>query len=335
LKKAGWNVSGTDLQRECVDEAILRGLIDDETFGAECDLLVICTPAGTVADVATHYLNLSRNHLLIATDVAGVKSSIVSAVSDGRFIGGHPMAGSEMQGIAGARADLFEGTTWVLTPTSRTETESYSRLLGYIRNLGASVMALDAQDHDRLMAMASHVPHLVSGALMNEAAAMSKDDNALLRLAAGGFRDMTRISAGDPTIWPDVLFENSEAVLEGLIRVSSQIEDLRSSIEHRDRVRLLELLERAAVARRNLPGRAVAIAQIGEIRVLVTDRPGVLSEITTLASDLNVNIYDISISHTLEGNPGVLSLSVGLDLRDSMLQALGERGYSASVGTPS
>ena len=101
---------------------------------------------------------------LIVTDVAGVKSAIVAEVADPRFLAGHPMAGSELRGLAGARADLFRGCTWVLTPTSATKPETYTALHGVLRELGANVVAVGAEDHDRLVAVASHVPHLLAGA---------------------------------------------------------------------------------------------------------------------------------------------------------------------------
>jgi prephenate dehydrogenase len=130
---------------------------------------------------------------LIVTDVAGVKGSIVDAIDDPRFIGGHPMAGSELSGYAGARTDLFTSCTWVLTPTSATSEDAFVRLHALLRELDANVIALDHHTHDRLVAVASHVPHLVAGALMNGAAEVAASDAALLQLAAGGFRHDTGV----------------------------------------------------------------------------------------------------------------------------------------------
>ncbi len=118
------------------------------------------------------------------------------------------MAGSELRGLAGARANLFRGCTWVLTPTPLTAPATYRTVHGVLREMGANVVAVSADDHDRLVAIASHVPHLLAGALMNEASRVAEQDAVLLQLAAGGFRDMTRVAAGDPSIWPDMLFEN-------------------------------------------------------------------------------------------------------------------------------
>ena len=164
-----------------------------------------------------------------------MKGAIVDDVSDPRFLAGHPMAGSELRGLAGARADLFQGCTWVLTPTADTTPETYGTLHGILRELGANVVAVHAEDHDRLVAVASHVPHLLAGALMNEASRVAEQDAILLQLAAGGFRDMTRVAAGDPSIWPDVLFENRVAISQSLHALEDRLASLRVALTTNDR----------------------------------------------------------------------------------------------------
>ena len=204
LSESGWAVTGTDRDPLIVETALEEGVIAGVDLDDDVDLVVIATPAGVVADTANDILSHSSKSTLIVTDVAGVKSAIVGDVADPRFLAGHPMAGSELRGLAGARPDLFRECTWVLTPTSATKPETYTALHGVLRELGANVVAVDADDHDRLVAVASHVPHLLAGALMNEASRVAEQDAVLLQLAAGGFRDMTRVAAGHPGIWPDI-----------------------------------------------------------------------------------------------------------------------------------
>ena len=134
----------------------------------------------------------------VVTDVSGVKTAIVDEADHPRFIGGHPMAGSEQTGLHGADPDLFVGAVWALTPTATTDLEAFDRLKGVVTSLGADVLVLSAADHDRLVAVVSHVPHLVAATLMNAATDGAEQDGTLLRLAAGGFRDMTRVAAGHP-----------------------------------------------------------------------------------------------------------------------------------------
>src|SRR5579884_3888954 len=197
LRARGWHVVGSDADPAVADRALALGALD------------------AVGDAARPALAAGG----IVTDVGSVKASIVEAVDHPRFVGGHPMAGSEQLGVDGADAALFEGATWVLTPTADTDPDAYARLRTVLTSLGANVVAVSPADHDELVAVVSHVPHLTAAALMALAAEGATEHASLLRLAAGGFRDMTRIAAGHPGIWPDICAENREAIIEGLDRL--------------------------------------------------------------------------------------------------------------------
>ena len=330
LQECGWSVTGIDSNATTVDAAIERGVVSDAALESEVDLVVIATPAGVVSDVANEVLSQLTNPDVIVTDVAGVKGSIVAQVSDPRFLGGHPMAGSELRGLSGARAELFRGSTWVLTPTDHTSPTTYSRLHGILREIGANVVAVSAQDHDRLVAIASHVPHLLAGSLMNEASQVAEQDAVLLQLAAGGFRDMTRIAAGDPAIWPDILFENRDAVAQSLEALEERLKTLREALLDDGRDVILESLLSAASARRQLPGRALSTDDLTYLRVKVSDEPGVLARVTRSASDLAVNIYDIEIAHGIEGTGGTLLLAVDAQQSEMFGQALSALGFQVA-----
>ena len=165
------------------------------------------------------------------------------------------MAGSEQEGVDGAHAELFAGATWVLTPTESTDPEAFARVRAIISSFGAEVIAVPPERHDELVAVVSHVPHLAAAALMGLAATGAEEHAALLRLAAGGFRDMTRIAAGHPGIWPDICVENRDAITAGLDGLVAALTDLRSVVANADRGGLLKTLERARTARINLPVR--------------------------------------------------------------------------------
>jgi prephenate dehydrogenase len=327
LRGAGWTVTGVDTDETVTNAALLAGVVSGHDPDVDVALVVVATLAGVVAKVAREILEGSSNERLIVTDVAGVKGAIVSDVQDPRFLAGHPMAGSELRGIAGARADLFQGCTWVLTPTTATKPETYTTLHTILRELGANVVAVDADDHDRLVAVASHVPHLLAGALMNEATRVAEQDAVLLQLAAGGFRDMTRVAAGDPSIWPDVLFENREAISQSLRSLEERLKSLREALIADDHVAIASDLTQAAFARRQLPGRALNSENLAYLRVGVSDQPGVLAAVTMAASEMLVNIYDIEIAHGIEGSSGTLLLAVDARLADSFSAVLSARGY--------
>lgn len=327
LREAGWTVTGSDLDEAIVEVARGSGVITGTELSDEHRLVVIATPADVVAQTAKAILREYSHPALIVTDVAGVKSAIVNDVPDPRFLAGHPMAGSELRGLAGARANLFQGCTWVLTPTESTTPETYGVLHGALRELGANVVAVNADDHDRLVAIASHVPHLLAGALMNEASRVAEHDAVLLQLAAGGFRDMTRVAAGDPGIWPDVLFENRAAISRSLLALEERLAALRVALNNDDHEVVSRDLLSAASARRQLPGRALNSENLAYLRVAVSDQPGVLAAVTRAASEMLVNIYDIEIAHGIEGKSGTLLLAIDARQVDQFRQALVARGY--------
>ncbi len=332
LRRSGWHVTGRDADESRVRRALELGAIDASGDGLDAALVVVATPAGQAAAVACHVLaEEGRNPDVVVTDVSGVKVPVVEAVRDPRFVGGHPMAGSEQSGIDGADPDLFVGATWVLTPTVETDAAAYTLVSTVVTELGAEVVALSPADHDRLVAVVSHVPHLVAATLMNAAAEGAEADGALLRLAAGGFRDMTRVAAGQPTIWPDICAENADAIVAGLDRLLVDLGELRDKVARADRSGLLEVLGRASTARRELPSRATRPDRLAELRAPIPDREGMLAEFTGLAGDLGVNIYDLTIAHSAEGPRGVLTLLVASEDAARLRKAIEERGHSCTV----
>ena len=328
LRRLGWHVTGRDRDHERAERAVALGALDEVGTDPDADVIFIATPVGVVAEEAS----LLVSSTTVVTDVGSVKAPIVRAVDHPRFVGGHPMAGSEQEGVEGADADLFQGATWVLTPTDGTDPSAYARLQDVVTALGANVVAMPPERHDALVAVVSHVPHLTAAALMTMAAGRAEEHAALLRLAAGGFRDMTRIAAGHPGIWPDICAENRDAIVDALDELVATLTSVRSTVAGADRPALLSLLEAARTARINLPARAVARAdEMAEMRVPVPDRPGVLAEVTTLAGELGVNIYDIEIAHSAEGDRGVLLIVIDSQDADLLRGAFLARGYKPSV----
>jgi prephenate dehydrogenase len=161
----------------------------------------------------------------------------------------------------------------------------------------------------------------------------AEEHRALLRLAAGGFRDMTRIAAGHPGIWPDICAENRTAIVDMLDRLIAGLADMRDIVDKADREGLLAMLERAHVARRNLPARIARPDELCEVRVPVADRAGVLADVTTLAAELDVSIADLEIAHSSEGDRGVLILLVPADRAERFHGGLIARGYRPAVRT--
>jgi prephenate dehydrogenase len=237
------------------------------------------------------------------------------------------MAGSEQEGLDGASADLFSGATWVLTPSASTDAAAFATVRSWVAELGAEAVAVEPEVHDALVAVVSHVPQLAASTLMNVANERSVEHAVLLRLAAGGFRDMTRIASSHPAIWPDICLANRDAIVTALDGFLAELGHVREIVAGGDRAGLLELLESARVARRNLPVGIPADETLVELHIPVVDREGVLAEVTTLAFQVGVNIRDLEIAHSLEGASGVLVVVVPEAGAAPYEAALVERGY--------
>ena len=327
LRAQGWHVTGADRDVDRVEAARERGALDATGHDPDAGITFVATPVSTVAGAARHALDAGG----VVTDVGSVKGPIVAAVGSPRFIGGHPMAGSEQEGLRGADPALFQGATWVLTPTESTDATAYALVRSVVSSLGADVVAVTPERHDALVAIVSHVPHLTAATLMCLAADGAEEDAALLRLAAGGFRDMTRVAAGHPGIWPDICTENRSAIVDALDRLLTSLGDMRTVVAAGDRGGLLRRLEAARAARTNLPAGVVRPEGLSEVRVPVADRPGVLAEVTTLAGELSVNIADLEIAHSAEGERGVLLLVVDAVDAERLRLALVGRGFRPST----
>jgi prephenate dehydrogenase len=330
LRAQGWQVTGTDVDPACEARALELGAIDAVGLDPASTVTFVAAPVRAIAQEVRRALAATGGAV---TDVGSVKAPVVAQVDHERFVGGHPMAGSEQLGVDGASADLFEGAVWVLTPVAGTDSDRFATVASVVRSLGAEVVALTPERHDALVAVVSHVPHLTAAALMGIADERAEEHAALLRLAAGGFRDMTRIAAGTPTIWPDICSENRDAILEVIDRLGLELGRLRDMVAHHDRAQLLATLERAQVARRNLPSRVAQPGEVVELRVPVPDREGSLAEVTTLAAELGVNIADLEIAHSSEGDRGVLILLVPTTGAAAFRAGLAARGYRPALRT--
>jgi prephenate dehydrogenase len=328
LRRRGWHVTGDDRDAEVAARALELGALDAVGTDPDAEITFLATPVRAVADAAKHALASGEG---LVTDVGSVKASIVDAVADPRFVGGHPMAGSEQDGIDGADPDLFAGAVWVLTPTPSTDDQALNAVRSVITDLGADVVSLAPDHHDALVAVVSHVPHLTAASLMRMADDRATEHRALLRLAAGGFRDMTRIASGHPGIWPDICAENRTAIVDVLDGLLASLTEVRSIVAGDDRDGLLAVLEQARAARANLPSRLSGAGDLCEVRIPVPDRAGVLAEVTTLAGTLDVNIADLEIAHSSEGEQGVLILLVEAAAADRLRHGLVELGYRPSV----
>lgn len=328
LRERGWHISGSDDRDDVVVEAREREIIDAVGVDRDAEITFVAVPVLRGSDVVNDVLAATTG---IVTDVGSVKSPICTAITDPRFVGGHPMAGSERNGLDGADPNLFEGAVWVLTPDDDADDRVFAQLTSIISDLGADVVAISPERHDEIVAVVSHVPHLAAASLMGLAADRSIEHATLLRLAAGGFRDMTRIASGQPDIWLDICGENSIAIVSTLTHLIDELVEVRDAVDTGDRDRLFDRLTRARDARANLPSRVLHPESLAEVRVPIPDRTGSAAELFTLAGELSVNIANFEVVHAAESNRGIAVVLVDQDHAELFRGGLIARGFRPSV----
>lgn len=327
LRKSGWHVTGRDAVGDHAQRALELGCLDAVGTDPEATFCVVAVPAALLADQVAIALADTAAAGAVVTDTGSVKTPVARAIADPRFVPGHPMAGSEQDGIEGANPDMFAGAVWALTPNETTDDSSLRSARAVLAGLGSDVVTMTPERHDALVAVVSHVPHLAAASLMCLADDRADDDAPLLRLAAGGFRDMTRIAAGHPGIWLDICGENRDAIVNVLDELSERLMQMREVVAGADRDGLRAVLTQARRARTNLPSRYVRPQELLEVRVPIPDRKGQIAAITMLAADCDVNVADIEVAHSPEGAEGVLVLVVARTEAQRFLAALAGQGY--------
>ena len=267
----------------------------------------------------------------VVTDLGSAKALVVEHGTrhfGPQFVGGHPMAGSERHGIEAADASLFEGAWWILTPTQQTSPEAYARVTDVVGAVGAQPVALEPDVHDALVARLSHLPQLVASAIV-DVAASAGDREALLGLAAAGFRDVTRIAASNPDMWVATIRANEAAVLGAIRTLRGRLDWLERDIAAGEWQTLRAWLDQARSARMELFAKPDYGTEPVALSMVIPDRPGVLAEVTTAAGELGANIEDLRIMHSTEGGAGRLELVVaGREPAELLVGELIRLGYS-------
>lgn len=299
--------------------------------GGGVELVVLATPAKATIEWLSS-LGASGFDGVI-TDVASTKGGVLAAAESllehpERFVGGHPMTGSERSGVSASKPDLFAGAYWLLTPSADTDPEAYRKVHATVSSVGARVISVDAKSHDEAVAIVSHVPHVAAAALVDLASAHAGDNGELLRLAAGGFKDTTRIAAGSPDLWTGICLDNAEALAAGISRLRGVLRDFEVRVRSRDAAAITQWLEGAADVRRSLPAKWVpATTALTELVVPMGDRPGVVAEITGAVSRAGCNIEGIDIDHETEDRAVLVLVLTDEGDQSKLLAELDELGY--------
>jgi prephenate dehydrogenase len=308
------HVCGYDPDPEATAAGLRRGALDEvgsslEDTVAGAQAVFVAAPVGVLPELTAAVLAVAPADCVV-TDVGSTKRSILSGMRDPRFVGGHPLAGAETSGVEHARADLFEGATWYLTPGAETSGILYERLHRLLRALGAQPAAIDAETHDRMLAVVSHLPHVLANLLVAQAEETLAAGGERLTAVGSSFRDVTRVAGAPSTIWTDIYLSNRDALLRELDRVGERLGEIRSSLAAGDAEAVSRWNDEAAAARRRVLDRALAPGPLCELRASVPNRPGVVAELALALGRGGVNIADMALYPAADMSEGVVALWV-------------------------
>jgi len=338
-KQAGVeSVAAYDPDNQALQVAADRGAVDRPASSladaiAEAELAVVAAPVTQIATQVAAVLDASPDSCTV-TDVGSTKAAAVAAAGTStRFVGGHPVCGSEARGPEHASADLFQGATWFLTPLAASDAARYRLVHGFVSDLGATPVAIDADTHDRLVAVTSHLPHALANMLVNQAGGTRIERHDPLLAAGGSLRDMTRVAGANPRIWVDIFLENAGAISESLGDFRRRIEQLESALAAGDAGFLARWIGEAAGNRRRMLESAYPDPDtLHQLRVHVPDRPGVLAGITQALGAERINIEDFELKHASPDRGGVLQMLVAGERQAERAAALlEEQGYGVVV----
>jgi prephenate dehydrogenase len=341
-KRAGvTQVSGFDVDEGALAEAVGCGAVDVPAASlidalADVELAVVAVPVSELGRQVAAAL-AAAPHDCTVTDVGSTKASVCGeAKGSTRFVGGHPVCGSEARGAAHATAGLFDGATWFLTPQPETDPERYRLVHVFVTELGATPVAIGARAHDRLVSLTSHLPHALANLLVNQAGALSVDGHDPLAAAGGSLRDLTRVAGANPRVWVDILLDNRHELRAALAEHRRAVEELEEALAAGDAGFLARWIAEAAGNRRRLLETAYAApaGELHRLRVHVPDRPGVLAGITQALGAERINIEDFELRHLSPERGGILTVLVAGEAEARRAAELLEAQGHATVVAP-
>ncbi|WP_026689494.1 prephenate dehydrogenase [Alteribacter aurantiacus] len=314
------HVLGYDLNENVTKAAKSLGVINEaaasiEKGATQADLIVIAAPVTQTIEIVGELANLTLKNGAIITDVGSTKKAICEAShvfnqTNVHFVGGHPMAGSHKSGVEAAKSHLFENAYYILTPLEGTDERAVIQLQNWLKGTEARFIQLSPESHDFYAGMVSHFPHIVASGLVHQLKEEGEKEPVLNELAAGGFRDITRIASSSPVMWRDILLSNRGVLLELIEKWQEEMTRVKEYIEQRDADKLFDFFHIAKESRDALPVRKKgAIPSFYDLYVDVPDHPGVISDVTALLAKKQISITNIRILETREDIMGVLRLS--------------------------
>lgn len=287
-----------------------NGLLKIHQFG-QCDIIFLCSPVKINCEYLEKLKDVVKPDCII-TDVGSVKGDITAVARKlkmtNQFIGGHPMTGSELTGLEHSSASLLENAYYILTADPEMNTDTYSQFTDYIKSLGAIPIQLTPEEHDEATATVSHLPHVVAASLVNLVNDNDDERNICKTIAAGGFKDITRIASGSPTMWQHIFLSNKDAVLKLIGDFKKQLSYFENSIASGDADEILKLWTKAKDYRDSITIPDGGSFKFFELYCDIDDKPGTLVGVLQLLANADISVKNIDIIHNREFEPGVLRI---------------------------
>lgn len=333
-------VVGYSNRASSAEKYVQRGVVDYATTSveeavADADFIFLCVPVGLMDEYMHKISQLELKEGCIITDVGSTKASVMASAkvfdhTPAVFIGGHPMAGSERSGVEAASSRLLENAFYVLTSYEDTPKHAMDSLIELINYTRAKIVTVDAKLHDAIVGAISHLPHMIAVGLVNQVSEYNDSNGLYELLAAGGFRDITRIASGDPPLWRDILLDNKEVLLQLLNDWQDQMNQFATMLQNDDGDAIVDAFGKAGHFRSKLPERRKGmIHSIYECYVDIPDHPGIIGSIASQLGNAQINLSNIQIIENREHIPGVLKLSFRTgDMLDQATQLLAQKGYN-------
>ncbi len=313
------NIMAIDSDKETLELALDEGLIYKAfTHISPCikdsDIIFICTPVNQTLDWVKNLLPLIKSNCII-TDTGSTKLELINGIEnikhDFHFIGGHPMAGSEKSGYSASKGHLFENAYYILTPCSKSDKNDLALLSDLVKNMGSIPIKISAKDHDDTVGAISHLPHIIAASLVNMIKKLDSGDNFMQKLAAGGFKDITRISSSNPYMWTSICMSNKQSILNILQYYINLLNKFKDNLDSQDNESIYSFFNKAKDFRDSIDSMSTGlIPGTYEIVVDVIDKPGIIGKIATLLANNNINIKNINVNNSREFEIGVLIISL-------------------------
>lgn len=313
-------ILGMDSDAQTVQQAVDQQLVDQSVdslgeMAAIVDVLFLCTPTQTAQKILNALRDITLEKELLVTDVASTKEEIVATAENihqtfFHFVAGHPMAGSHKSGIQAADEKLFENAFYILIPTQKSQKEDETLLQTLLSGTHARFICLSSKEHDQITGMLSHFPHITAAVLVNQAVDFLEQFPQGRQLAAGGFRDITRIASSDPQMWTDIVMTNPIRLTEQIDQSIQRLEEMRRWISEENQQAIFQFFSRAKKNRDSLPiHERGAMPNFYDLFIQVPDYPGVIAEITGCFAQSEISVTNIRIIENREDLHGTLQVT--------------------------